>query len=128
MAIEAHPENGPGGQLAASEERFQLLFDHSPDAVLLCDPHASEVFWPIVACNSVAAQMNGYARDELIGQSIQLLHPDANAAAMRAVFLQALHAAETVHGEAAHQRKDGTVFPIEFSATLVDLKGRDLVS
>lgn len=129
MAIEY--ESGERQRLQAalreSEERFRLLFEHSPDAILLCDPHASDIFWPIVSCNQAAGEMNGYQIDELIGRSILLLHPDENAAALRAVFLQELKASGTVRGEAFHRHKDGRRFPIEFSASLITMDGRELV-
>lgn len=113
--------------LRDSEERFRLLYEHSPDAILLCDPHASDIFWPIVSCNPAACEMNGYQLDELIGRSILLLHPDANATAMRAVFLQGLKDIGIVRGEAFHRHKDGSLFPIEFSASLIRMDGRELV-
>ena len=57
-----------------SEQRFRLLFDASPDAIFLLDPHDPETSWPIVDCNEVACAMNGYTREELIGQSIDILN------------------------------------------------------
>ena len=110
-----------------SEERFRLLFEHSPDAILLCDPHATDVFWPIVDCNAAACCMNGYTHEELLGQSIQLLHPAEDDPGRRAAFLAALRGTGTIRTEAVHRRKDGTCFPIEFSASLIRLDGRELI-
>lgn len=59
--------------LRESEERFRVLFERSPDAVLLFDPHDPDVYWRIVDCNQAAARMNGYERGELIGRSINTL-------------------------------------------------------
>ena len=63
--------------LQESEQRFRLLFDASPDAILLIDPHDPNTSWPIVDCNPAACNMNGYTREELIGQSIDILNPNS---------------------------------------------------
>ena len=60
--------------LQESEQRFRLVFDTSPDAIFLIDPHDPSGTWRIVDCNATACQMNGYTREELIGQSIDLLN------------------------------------------------------
>ena len=57
-----------------SEALFRALFELSPDAVVLIDPHDSKNSWPIVDCNAAACRMNGYSRDELIGHSIDMLN------------------------------------------------------
>jgi PAS domain S-box-containing protein len=53
-----------------SEQQFEQLFEASPDAIVLIDPHDPSASWPILDCNEAACKMNGYTRDELIGESI----------------------------------------------------------
>src|SRR6266542_2779959 len=57
--------------LLESIAQFRTLFEASPDAIVLIDPHNN---WTVFDCNTAACQMNGYTRDELIGRSIDLLN------------------------------------------------------
>src|SRR6185503_19648486 len=57
--------------LRESNTRFRTLFEASPDAIVLIDPNQG---WSIVDCNTAACQMNGYSREELLGQCIDILN------------------------------------------------------
>ena len=58
--------------LLESNAQFRTLFEASPDAIMLIDPHDN---WPILDCNTASCHMNGYTRDELtFGQSIDVLN------------------------------------------------------
>ncbi|UBV45382.1 PAS domain S-box protein (plasmid) [Deinococcus taeanensis] len=116
--------------LTESRNTFEALFEHSPDAILLVDVEGD---MPIVACNEVAARMNGYTREELVGRSTYLTLPDEEAAALLADpqanddFRRRLMASGRLHFEATHQRKDGTRYPVEIHLALVNISGRDLM-
>jgi PAS domain S-box-containing protein len=114
--------------LQESEERFRLLFEASPDAIFLIDPHDPERLWSIVDCNQSACTMNGYTRTELVGQSIDLLNLHQGTREDFAVSLETLRREGVVHGiEVHHTHKDGRVFPIEYSTTLIKVGERELV-
>ncbi len=113
--------------LQASEARFRSLFATSPDAILLLDPHDANVSWPIVDCNEVACQMNGYLREELIGQSVDSLNIETSSPEEHARYLERLRQEGVVRVEALHRHKDGHVFPIEVSTSLFIFEGRELV-
>jgi PAS domain S-box-containing protein len=110
-----------------SEERFRVLFEHSPDAIILIDPHHPHISWPIVDCNEGACRMNGYTREELIGQSIDILNTSSGDLQERAAYLERLRGEGTIQIETAHRRKDGTCFPIEVVTSFVSLSGRELI-
>ncbi|GHF48727.1 diguanylate cyclase (GGDEF)-like protein/PAS domain S-box-containing protein [Deinococcus metalli] len=111
-----------------SELRFRALFERSGDGVVLIDPHDPGTPWRIVDCNAAFARMNGYGRHELIGQSIDVLHEDDLMAREGAVQLQWLRdRGEEAHGEGTHRRRDGTVFSIESSSSVITLSGHELV-
>ena len=114
--------------LRDSEERFRLLFDDSPDAIFLIDPHDADGMWKIIECNPTACKMNGYSREELIGQPIDLLNLTISQAHEFAASLERLRHDGVLYGvEAVHRHKDGHVFPIEYSTSLITLDNRELV-
>jgi len=103
---------------------FRALFDNSPDSIVLIDPQGE---WPILDCNEAACVMNGYSRTELLGKPINILNADPNALTDRAGFFESLRAVKNVKYETVHRRKDGTIFPIEVSTTLLEIEGQALV-
>jgi len=111
----------------ADEQGFRLFFEYSPDAILLIDPHHPSGDWIVVACNEAACHMNGYRRAELIGQPLDLLHLGPEDPRQRAAYFDRLRRLGHVHGEALHRHKDGSLFPVEYSASLIVLAGRELI-
>jgi len=113
--------------LQESEDRFRALFEQSADGVVLLDPHDPEVPWRIVDCNEAFCRMNGYARDELVGQSVDLLHPYPMMAEEGGELFAWICEEGQVHGEGSHLHRDGTVFPIESASSVVKVGGRELI-
>ncbi len=110
--------------LQASETLFRTLFEESPDGIFLLDPNLSEGENIIVDCNRAACEMNGYNRDELIGQEISLLNVSDYD---RAEYIHSLRSSGSIHRDVLHKRKDGTIFPIAISSTIVSVNGRELI-
>ena len=113
--------------LQESEQRFRLLFATSPDAILLIDPHDPSTSWPIVDCNEVACQINGYQREELIGQSVNILNITEGTNEERRIYLDRLRHEGVLRIETFHVHKDGHVFPVEVSTSIFAFEGRELV-
>ncbi len=113
--------------LRQSEERFRMLFENSPDAILLIDPRVPQAPWPIVDCNAAACTMNGYTREELIGQPIDLLNLTESDGTKRAAYLERLRQQNVHRLEAIHRRKDGTTLYLQTSTSLINLAGRELI-
>ena len=113
--------------LRESEERFQQLFATSPDAIVLINPHDANAAWPIVDCNEAACQMNGYTREELLGQSIDILNQMPEIREERLAYLDRVRREGVIHVEAFHRHQDGHVFPVEVSTSLFTFEGRELV-
>lgn len=121
-------------KLRENEERLRILFESSPDAIVLLDPHDEDVSWPIVDCNRKFCEMNGFTRDELIGQSIDIVHPPLAGEAERqahmderVVYLEQLHREGTFVREVEHRDKSGERVVLATSTTLVTIEGRELV-
>jgi PAS domain S-box-containing protein len=110
-----------------SEHLFRALFEFSPDSIMLLDPHTPDDSWPIIDCNKAACLMSGYRRNELIGQSIDILNAFPAAQADRPAYGEQLREAGNLHFEVFHRHKDGTVFPVEVTTTLFSVGGRELV-
>jgi diguanylate cyclase (GGDEF)-like protein/PAS domain S-box-containing protein len=113
--------------LRESELRFRTLFEHSPDGVLLVDPYHPSGLWPIVDCNTAACTMNGYTRNELLNQPIDLINAKTDTAEGRAAYLARLRQEGQFRNETMHRRKDGSLVPIMTSTCLITLDGRELV-
>lgn len=110
--------------LMESVAQFRTLFEASPDAILLIDPHGD---WPILDCNPSACQMNGYARNELVGQSIDILNPTPGNPVERAEYMQKIRELGILRYETIHHRKDGNVIAVEVSTTLIQFGQREIV-
>jgi PAS domain S-box-containing protein len=126
-ASQESEEYKPQGASPNEETLLRTLLDLSPDAVIVIDPHDPNVSWPIIDCNAAACLMNGFERDELIGHSIDVLNETEGTQEERDAYLKNLREAGTFKLETNHHRKDGTVFPVEISTTLIKVGGRELV-
>lgn len=110
-----------------NEQLFQTLFNSSPDAMLLIDPEDPDVPWRIVDCNSVACTMNGYSREEMIGSSIDLVNAKEGSESERIGYVSQLKEKKVLHDEYLHRHKDGHIFPVENSTSLVTIGGKEFI-
>jgi diguanylate cyclase (GGDEF)-like protein/PAS domain S-box-containing protein len=110
-----------------SETLFRSLFELSPDAIVLIDPHDPNVLWPVVDANMAACRMNGYSRAELIGQSVHIMNESPASRPELIDYLETIRKVGDLKLEGIHRRKNGELFPVEISTTLVVVGGRELV-
>ncbi len=113
--------------LRESEQRFHHLFEVSPEAVMLIDPFDTNVDWPIVDCNETACKMNGYAREELIGKSIDIVNITYGTPEERAGYMEKLRNARIMYMETFHRHRNGHIFPVEVSTSIVTFLGREII-
>src|SRR5215210_7231229 len=121
------PAAGPSLSEAEVEQRqilFRALFDLSPDAVVLIDPHNPNVIWPIIDCNATACLMHGYSREELIGHSIDILNVIPGTQVGRIAYLKQLRDKGSLKIEIHHRRKNGSVFPVDVTTSLIAIGER----
>src|SRR5690349_18110003 len=93
---------------------FRALLDAAPDGIVVCDGKGM-----LVLVNSEAERMFGYARDELLGHSIDLLIPEHVRPRHHLHFasytadpkLRPMGSNLDLHG----RRKDGGEFPVEIA-------------
>ncbi len=98
---------------------FAGLLEAAPDAMVCVDSDGQ-----IVLVNSEAERLFGYPREELAGQSVEILVPDASKAAH-----SRLRAGYAAHPRPRHldaglelsgRRRNGTTFPAEISLSALD--------
>ncbi|MEI6667462.1 MAG: diguanylate cyclase [Acidobacteriota bacterium] len=98
--------------------RFADLFRFSNEAVFLLD--AGGV---ILEANQQAEKTYGYSRAELVGIDVSLLRA-ADVRGNVAPEIDYVREHGNLRRETIHVRKDGTRFPVEFSATAIHINGK----
>jgi len=107
--------------LRLSEQRFRTLFDSASDAIFIHD-----IGGKFVEVNRTACERLGYSRHEFLAMSPGDI--DASEFAARVSEREeALVSQGSAFFETSHTRRDGTVMPVEISATVIDLGGRKAV-
>ena len=99
-------------EIKRGEERFRLAVEASPNANVMVNEHGR-----IVLVNQQTEKLFGYSRDELIGQSVEMLVPEGFSAGHpphRAAFVAALQTRAMGAGrDLFARRKDGGEFLVE---------------
>jgi PAS domain S-box-containing protein len=109
-----------------SEKRYRTLFESAGDAIFIIDTEGDRL-GDIVDVNPAAARMHGYSVAEI--QQLNLIRdldaPDAaDDAPQRA---RRILNGEWVKAEIKHRKKDGTIFPVEISAGLLEHMGHKYI-
>jgi formate hydrogenlyase transcriptional activator len=102
------------GQIALDRQHLHRLAESFPNGVLLLGSDGR-----IVLVNRQLERQFGYTSDELIGQSVDILMPDALMAhaAHRAGFMLSATSSMGIGRELYGRRCDGSQFPIEIGLT-----------
>jgi PAS domain S-box-containing protein len=104
------------------ERRFRQLLEAAPDAIAEVSADGR-----IVMVNRVAEEMFGYVRDELLGQSVDVLVPDAirhTHYRHRDSYLEHPRTRPMGTGLELHaKRRDGSLFPVEISLSPIQTEG-----
>jgi two-component system cell cycle sensor histidine kinase/response regulator CckA len=111
--------------LRESEKRYKMLFDSAPDAIIIME-FAGENAGRIVAANQAAAAMHGYTVPEILDLNFAVIDPGVKTAANQARH-QRILAGEWIKEEVTHCRKDGTEFPVEIHAGLMELEDQKYI-
>lgn len=110
----------------AAEERFQVAVESAPNSVVMIDEDGQ-----IILVNSQTERLFGYARNELIGEPIEMLvperfrihHPEYRAGFAAVPQARPMGAGRDLFG----LRKDGREVPIEIGLNPIQVKGKTLV-
>jgi two-component system sensor histidine kinase AtoS len=108
-----------------NQKRYRMLFESAGDAIFILEAEGDDV-GRIVSANRAAIDMHGYSDDELLRLKIQDLDiPEA--AAESPDQIRRILNGEWITAEISHRRKDGTVFPVEISAGLLEFEDQKYI-
>lgn len=100
-------------------KHFEHLVKHANDIILLADAQGR-----YIEANESALKAYGYTREEMLALSItDTRAPQTRSDAPEAVRQLAGAGESGMVFETFHQSKDGTVFPVEVSARLIEVEG-----
>ena len=102
----------------ALSRHIESLFKQARDIILLMDPAGD-----IIDANDAAVAAYGYSAKELRRMNIRDLRTPAAQAAIEQDWLDST-GPEGMLFETEHQRRDGSVFPVEVSAQTLDIEGK----
>lgn len=110
----------------ATDFRTAAVWEQSPLGFMLLDPFDPEGVIRILDCNSRAAELHGYTREELIGRDLDMLEftPWKH---LRNEWFANLQKNRFSSGESVHKRKDGSSFPTEYFTCLAQVGDQELV-
>ncbi len=109
-------------ELRATERRYRTLFECAPDPVFLLSTEEPEL-GRILDVNASACRAYGYERVMLIGLRITDLNT-AESTAPATERLAGVVDSEGLVFETVHRRKNAEAFPVEVTASRVELDGR----
>lgn len=110
MAPSKTPDS-PAPSLPDSITLYEMLFQNSMDGIMLTSPEG-----PILDANPAACRIFGRSRDEILGAGREGLI-DASDPRLAPLIAERKRTGKA-HGELTARRKDGTLFPVEFSSVV----------
>lgn len=99
--------------LRNSEEQFRQLVEQAPDGIFISDLNGR-----YTEVNGAGCRMLGYARDEIIGKTIEDLFSVAEVNRLRQAKEQLLRGASQI-AEWSLRRKDGAYIPVEINGNIL---------
>ncbi len=111
--------------LGESEKRYRMLFESAGDAIFILELEGDQR-GKLVDANQAAAEMHGYTREEMLQLNIADLDtPEAGQHIPERI--RRILAGQWVKEEINHRRKDGSVFPVEICAGLMEVENHKYI-
>lgn len=104
--------------LALLSEKYRFFFDSIRDGVVVVRSkglNSDELPSEIIDVNDTLCKKLGYSKNELLGQSIKLLHPPGEYAELSKHLLTKIHERATIF-ECTHVTKSGVQIPVEVNS------------
>lgn len=109
--------------LLESEKKLSVIFNSTEDGILMADAETGK----FVTGNRAICEMLGYTNDELITLCVDDIHPEESLDEVHAQFARQVNKEITVAHSIPMQRKDGSVFFADISASPTELGGRQFL-
>ncbi len=108
--------------LSESESRFRIMLESAQDALYLADRQTGR----ILDVNQLACESTGFNRDELLGMTVFDLDPNADPDSWRELWGDRPVGFKASLAS-SHRRKDGSAFPVEVNACVIEMRGVPMV-
>ncbi|MCG6916050.1 MAG: PAS domain S-box protein [Deltaproteobacteria bacterium] len=113
-------------RIQESENRYRTLFESAGDAIFIVEAEGKEP-GRIVDANPAAAEMHGYTLEELLELNLVKDLDAPNAAKEAPDRIEHILKGEWIKAEIDHLKKDGSIFPVEISAGLLEYMNRKYI-
>jgi PAS domain S-box-containing protein len=119
----AHHELSERKQIEDELLQFRKVMDDISDAMFMIDPQTSHY----IGFNRSAYECLGYSRDEL--SRLGVIHIAQNISSVEAWrgWVESIREKAGAVFESSYRRKDGTIFPVEVSARLLNYAGKTIM-
>jgi len=113
-------------KIQESENRYRTLFESAGDAIFILETEGENI-GDILEANRAAAEMHGISIEKLLTLNLikDLDAPDADEQAPGR--LERILKGEKLKAELNHRKEDGTIFPVEVSASLLEYMGHKYI-
>ncbi|MFA5035022.1 MAG: PAS domain S-box protein, partial [Candidatus Margulisiibacteriota bacterium] len=108
-------------RLIEDEARFKVLFEVSPSPIFI-----ESLEGKVIDCNSAAAKLFGYTKDEMLRLSSSDLVPPRVAASFPDLVKMVLEKGE-YYIESQNKKKNGELFPAEVRIKAIEVNGQKMV-
>ena len=117
LEMEIAERNEAEKKLVASEKRFKTIFDNSNDGILIVDPGSGR----FLLANRTICNMLGYSEEEMLAVRVMDIHPSQHLDWILDEFQNCASGRINIVKDIPVQRKDGTLFPAEITAAVIDI-------
>ncbi len=109
--------------LRQAEEKYRKLVESAGDAIIAVDAETGI----ILDANQMAEKILGRSRDQIIGLDQTEIQPQARREQYTEIFKQHIESLGVFQTELELRHLDGTIVPMEVSASVVDVQGKKVV-
>ncbi|MBD5781960.1 response regulator [Pelagicoccus sp. NFK12] len=109
---------------AAQVPLLKELWQNSPLGIIIIVPGPDDKHPILIGdCNPAVCETHGYTRDELVGQSMDLIHAVPWTPTVDRDWFNTPNQGESIRGMSLHRRKDDSTVMIEYHLTFTEING-----